>query len=245
MRIAAWNLNHRTLEKKIPPRAIDGIRQLNADVLILTEFVDGYTREAFRNSLNEIGYLNISVSSRIANHNQVLIASRSQQVSGDLISPDTTDAAVSNFLHRIFPTEDLEIVGVRPPAYKTRAELKNYWQQLSIIIEKAQERAIIFIGDLNCDPAHRNSPGSLALQNLCSLGFKIPDPVGPWSYVSHDGKQTSRIDHAVVSPRISCCTASYIYRFGNVVLAGPKHEEPISDHAVLVLDAQRYGDQVK
>jgi hypothetical protein len=50
--------------------------------------------------------------------------------------------------------------------------------------------------------------------------------------------QSSRIDHALISSTIGPCTASYVNRNGNVVFAGPKHENPVSDHAVLILKLQ-------
>jgi exonuclease III len=239
MRIATWNLNHRTLERKIPPEAIVGIRLLDADILILTEFVDGDSRVPFKKSLSDMGYMHICVSKKYSElkHNQVLIASKSPQASGDLKPPDITDHAVTNFLHSALPAHSLEVVGVRPPSYKGN-ELKDYWGQLGRIITKTRDRSIIFIGDFNCDPTKITTPGSRELKNLCSTGFTVAEPKGSWSYISNNGMQTSRIDHALISPSIGPCTASYVYRYGEVILAGPKHENPVSDHAALVLDVR-------
>jgi exonuclease III len=235
MRIATWNLNHRTLEKKITSEAIIGIRLLDANVLILTEFVDGPSRLPFMNSLKEMGYVSICISSRLPKHNQVLIASRTPQISGDLTPPDTTDHAETNFLHSVLPAHKIEVVGIRPPSY-TGHELKDYWVQLGRTIVKTRERAILFMGDFNCDPFHSSTLGARTLKNLCSIGFTIPDPEGKWSYISHNGTQSSRIDHAVISSALGPCSASYVHRSGSVIFAGPKHENPVSDHAVLVLD---------
>ena len=56
MRIAAWNLNHRTKEKTIPLTALHGIDSVNADILVLTEYVDGPSRTEFKRSLADMGY---------------------------------------------------------------------------------------------------------------------------------------------------------------------------------------------
>lgn len=239
IRIAAWNLNHRTREKNIPVEAIEGIRLLDADVLVLTEFVDGLSRITFKESLVEMGYTHISISSRITNNNQVLIASKTPFITGDLMPPTTTEDAATNFLHQILPNHGLEVVGIRPPSYKSKDDLQDYWYQLSNIIDYTQDRAIVFIGDLNCDPFLGRSSGSLALKKLRSAGFIIPNPEGLWSYISYNGTRSSRIDHAVVSSKVNCCKASYITRYGDIILAGPNYEKPISDHAALVLDIMK------
>ena len=93
MRIAAWNLNHRTKEKTISLMALCGIKSVNADILVLTEYVDGPSRLEFKRSLADMGYGHISISRRITIHNQVLIASKSEQITGDIAAPDFTDAA--------------------------------------------------------------------------------------------------------------------------------------------------------
>lgn len=238
IRITAWNLNHRTREKNIPPEAIGCIRLLDAEILILTEFVDGPTRLRFKESLAEMGYKSIRVSRKITKNNQVLIASKTPLITGDLIPPDTTEDAATNFLHQILPNYDLEVVGVRPPTYKSM-QLQDYWHHLSSIIARTKDRAIVFIGDLNCDPFLGSSSGAVALKKLCSEGFIIPKPEGLWSYISYNGMRSTRIDHALISPKIRYCKASYITRCGHMILAGPDYEKPVSDHAALVLDLMK------
>ena len=236
MRIAAWNLNHRTKEKTISLMALCGIKSVNADILVLTEYVDGPSRLEFKRSLADMGYGHISISRRITIHNQVLIASKSDQITGDIAAPDFTDAAKTNFLHCIFPRHGFELVGVRPPSYKSVSDRILYWQQLSKIMSSVASRPIIFVGDLNCDPFGKNTPGSTSLKDLMKLGYNIPNPMGAWSYISSNGNSSSRIDHAVASSSFGKCATSYICEEGSSIFAGIASKNPVSDHAILVVD---------
>jgi len=236
MKIVSWNLNHRTLEKPIPEMVGIALGSLGADVIILNEFVDGPSRLHFKQQLNDIGYSDITVSDKFPKQNQVLMASRTPQRSGDLSPPDLTVAATGNFLHRKLPDLGIEIVGVRPPAYKLKSEQEQYWEQLSAIISEAKGRCILFAGDLNADPDNSKYVGGKVLDTLRSDGnWVIPYPEGEWSYISSDGKRSSRIDHAVCSTQLKTLQAQYIYEINDLILAGPKDVDPISDHAVLMV----------
>jgi len=236
MKIASWNLNHRTLEKPIPDTVGTALESLGADVIILNEFVDGPSRTAFKQQLNDIGYSDIAISDKFPKQNQILIASRTLQRSGDLSPPGLTVAATSNFLHRKLPDLGIEIVGVRPPAYKLKSEQEQYWEQLSSIISQAKGRNILFAGDLNADPDNSKYVGGKVLDAIRKDdAWNIPNPDGEWSYISSDGKRSSRIDHVVCSSTFEQTHARYVYAIDNIVLAGPKGSNPVSDHAVLLV----------
>lgn len=47
----------------------------------------------------------------------------------------------------------------------------------------------------------------------------------------------SRIDHVAHTPSVAVTDATYITHAGNVLLAGPGNELPISDHAALIFSA--------
>ena len=76
LHLAAWNLNHRTGRKAIPPAVIHAIAALDIDVLVLTEFVDGDHHARFKDSLRDIGFESLAVSVKAPRQNQVLIAAR-------------------------------------------------------------------------------------------------------------------------------------------------------------------------
>lgn len=117
MKLIAWNLGHRTRERRIRPEFVDAIRTLAPDVLVLNEYVHGPSRATLIRDLAALG-LESLVSDRQGTNNQVLIASRPIAERGDLVGPITIDGGGrSNFLHVHLPEHGLEIAGVRVPAY--------------------------------------------------------------------------------------------------------------------------------
>lgn len=104
------------------------------------------------------------------------------------------------------------------------------------IIHGSSSRPIIFLGDLNADPDNKKSTGGKALKILdVTDKWFIPRPEGEWSYISSDGKRSSRIDHAICSTSLDNVMAKYVYKINSITLAGPKVTGPISDHAALMV----------
>ncbi|MCF8069119.1 MAG: endonuclease/exonuclease/phosphatase family protein [Desulfobacterales bacterium] len=130
MKIMSWNLNHRIQMKKIPPGVISVIGYIDPDLIALNEYVDGNERSSFKEELKKLGFKYISVSQKIKRQNQILIASKGHHKKGDISPPNYDESAITNFLHIIFSEQNLEVVGLRPPAYKKPAELKDYWKEL-------------------------------------------------------------------------------------------------------------------
>ena len=235
MRIAAWNLNHRVLPKNIPMGIVDVIRGIAPDVLVLTEYVDGQFRAAFKTCLQDMGFF-LSVSKECKGHNQVLMATRAKQSSGSVSAPDYDSHANSNFLCIHLPESALEIVGVRAPAYEKTSEVDLYWAALKDSLARAPQKRTIVIGDLNGDPNNSRSRGGRHLCDLRESGWTIPSPVGEWSYISSDGKHKSRIDHVLATADIEKIAARYETKIVGHTLAGDKEQMPLSDHAALVVD---------
>ena len=118
LHLAAWNLNHRTGKKAIPPAVIHAIAALDIDVLVLTEFVDGDHHARFKDALKDLGFDSLAVSLKAPRQNQVLIAARSPLADDGLLPlPGHTEAATTNWLHRRLPALHLEVVGFRAPMY--------------------------------------------------------------------------------------------------------------------------------
>lgn len=234
--IAAWNLNHRTGKKAIPPSVIHAIAALDIDILVLTEFVDGDHHANFKDGLKDIGYESLAVSVKAPRQNQVLVAARTAMADNDLLPvPGYTEAASTNWLHRRLPAHDLEIVGLRAPVYLAAAERVGYWSQVESIARTARDRHVIFVGDFNCDPLTDTRPCAGVFPRLRQEGFQMPSPAGDWSYRSADGSATTRVDHAMASPSMRIADARYLYKAGRTLLAGAAngHGEPLSDHALL------------
>ena len=220
MRIISWNLNHRTTMKDIPSHVLTIIGAIGPDLVVLNEYVDGPNRESFKDGLRSLGFENISTSEKIGRSNQVLMASIGTHKQGEIDPPDLDSSSVTNFKHVICAGDNLEVVGVRAPAYTSGKELREYWCSLLDIIRKSRNKRILFLGDFNCDPCKPTTPGGKALSNLRAEGWNVPDPEGEWSYTSWDGQKSSSIDHVVASPSVGKIQARYIKYINSCIVAG-------------------------
>jgi endonuclease/exonuclease/phosphatase family metal-dependent hydrolase len=237
MRLVAWNLGHQTRERPIRAGFNSAVLHLAPDVLILNEYVHGDSREPLLRALAEVGLAHVMLSARKGENNQILMASKYSLQAGDLHSPTVSDADSSNFLHVRIESKSLEVVGVRVPAYPRREQNAAYWASLCKTAGSVIHRPIVYIGDLNADPAKKRSVGGRHMVELARQGWQIPSSDGPWSYISRTGS-TSRIDHALVSPGLRITQIRYVVELPRILLAGPK-PDAISDHAALVADVVR------
>ena len=232
MRLIAWNLGHQTQERRINAGFDEVISKLAPDVLTLNEYVDGSTRKPLRDHLERLGLDHIAVSDRITTNNQVLIASRYPFTTGDLVGPYTEDGGgPSNFLHIALAEPDMEIVGVRVPAYLKRSDLQDYWAKFAALVRSTAKRKIIFAGDLDADPDVPGHCGSATLSALRTEGWNLPTPSGAWSFASG-----SRIDHVLGAPGAFRLSASYVSDLDGIALASRDTANRISDHAALVVE---------
>jgi endonuclease/exonuclease/phosphatase family metal-dependent hydrolase len=234
--LAAWNVNHRTGRKSIPPAVLHAIATLDVDVLVLTEFVDSPQHTIFKNSLKDIGFDSVAVSLKGVRQNQVLIAARSDMADDGLLPvPGYSEAASTNWLHRRLPGLGIEVVGLRAPVYLTAADRSGYWSQVEQIARMGKDRRVIFIGDFNTDPHTDTRPCARSLQRLTAEGFGLPQPLGEWSYHSGNGQPGARVDHVMTSPALAVQEARYVYKAGRHVLAAPASGRAagLSDHAAL------------
>jgi len=238
LKIIAWNLNHRTHEKKIPVEVGQFIESYSPDVVTFNEYVDGPSRRGFYRELKELGYTHIEVSEPTAGNNQILACAKEPMVRGSLTPPQYDSAAFSNFLHIRLPDRNLDIIGIRAPAYRSRREKDAYWQEVAEIVGTSESKQVILLGDLNFDPfaGIASSAPKVGFSRL--PGYYLPNPVGDWSYISTNGERSSRIDHAIVSDSIGITEAAYLSEWENIVLAGPKDSAPVTDHAVLSLTVE-------
>lgn len=247
LHLAAWNLNHRTGRKAIPPAVIHAIAALDIDVLVLTEFVDGDHHARFKDSLRDIGFDSVAVSVKAPRQNQVLIAARSAMADDGLLPlPGHTEAATTNWLHRRLPALHLEVVGFRAPMYLEADDRTGYWRQVEDIARAAHDRPVIFLGDFRCDPHAQTRLADGLFPRMTADGYTLAQPKGDWSYhAGHGSAGGTRVDHALASPALHITDARYLYKAGRHSLAGPAHGhgnghgEPLSDHALLSIRLQR------
>jgi len=243
VRVISWNLNHRCREKLIPDGISGLFVELDADLILLNEFVDGPSRRTFRDSMRGAGYGHQAVSFTPALHNQVFAASRFPFTVGDVAPPTLGDrqdgSAIANFLHIRFEHLPLEVVGMRAPAYDISADVKAYWAELAAIMLGVSDRPIVFAGDINQNPFKRaRMPDVPSLSFPLCPAYCVPNPVGEWSYKSPDGRGLpTRIDHVLHTSRVTVMDTRYIAVHDDLTLAGLRAEHPISDHALLAFTA--------
>jgi len=236
--VAAWNVGHRAKRKSIPEELATAVESLNADVVLLTEFVDGgEDRDLFRSRLGAAGYEHFQASGALRGHNQVFAASRLPFNVGDIGAPATTSHATSNFLHITLCDSEIELIGMRAPSY-TGAEKANFWGEIDGILRTAGDRALVAAGDLNEDPFKGVSQSFNSRKFHGSERFSASRPEGRWSFMDPN-KETSRsrIDHVLHTPRMRISDARYIDEVAGFRLAGPASSTPLSDHAALTFTA--------
>lgn len=236
MKIISWNLNHRTIEKPIPDSVLKFFIDFKPDIIMLNEFIDGDSRISFKEKLTELGFHHQLTSPKIGKHNQVFCASKTPINLGDIHPPSISKSAETNFLHIKLLESEIELVGFRAPSYKKSQEKALYWKEFSSIVSNTKNRKIIFIGDMNYDPFSGIAATSKEIQFDLNGKFKIPNPIGEWSFISINGKNKTRIDHSIVAEKINIESAEYCVKFNNNILAGSRHDSAITDHAVLCLN---------
>jgi len=136
------------------------------------------------------------------------------------VPPNRLPHPVSNWLHVRFIDPSLDLVGLRVPIERAREKNIAYWNWFKPVnpavkgksaIQRLLASPAVIIGDLNADP-HRDPAagearrlpkrlGAEHLEHLKEDGWQLPNPEGPWSYISNQGK-TSRLDHALISPSV-------------------------------------------
>ena len=84
MKILEWNVNHRTRQKPIRPTMAAAILSLRPDVVVLTEYVSGFSRGPFLDELASGGLAYHLVSPDTKAENQVLIVARSILEEGEI-----------------------------------------------------------------------------------------------------------------------------------------------------------------
>ena len=196
----------------------------------------------FKAELAELGYAreNQFVSRVATGTNSVFIATKQHAVLGDLAPPafDPEAHAETNFLHVRLPGADLEIVGLRAPAYAEQRATqmkRQYWDSIHGIMEQARGRRILFIGDMNLDPFNGDQTQFQPIAHPQVTGYHIPKPRGTWSYQKYGAEVGSAIDHAFISDSVKAKYAMYIHAYEGITIEGGPKADVLSDHAVLIV----------
>ena len=237
MKILEWNVNHRTRQKPIRPTMAAAILSLRPDVVVLTEYVSGFSRGPFLDELASGGLAYHLVSPDTKAENQVLIVARSILEEGEIRAPAIASSLPSNVLHVRVPAEGFEVLGLRMPDYSRLPPIRrDCWDWLTQTASALVSRPFVLIGDFNTDPKYPKARCGPRIAELVAGGWKHAAPSGGASYWTPTGHAV-RIDHAFVSRHFAILSARYIRESGPHVFAGGG-DGALSDHAALIVDLQ-------
>ena len=210
------------------PDILATIRDLSPDIVTLNEFVDGPSRLDFLSDLKTNGFKYQIITAKIAVHNQVLVAAKSDlemiPISGQVPLPQVA----SNLI--FVRCEGLIICSVRVPAFKVKAQKVSAWEFL--IEELKVKKPDLVVGDLNIDAAE--SP--LIWSALKQIGLnRIPSERA--TYFGLRGTPR-RLDHALVRDDLIADLA-VVDEVGGRRLVGHAVTHA-SDHAAILASLTRF-----
>jgi hypothetical protein len=238
MRIACWNLNNRVGKVRFRPEAALAAGELDADLLVLTEYHPRGQGPAFQSTLESAGFPHQVLSSQSPERaNQLLMASKLPLQPSDLPLPTFDNQLPANLVAVTVPAIGLSVLGVRIPAYqsKERHLLKCSWHWLEAAARSWISRPSIIIGDLNVRVTSPATKAGDSFRRIMAAGWQRAEPTGAGSFISHQGS-TSEIDHALLSPGCALRSAAYVTRTDHHVLAGAPGA--LSDHAALLVEVR-------
>lgn len=234
MRILAWNVNHRTTQKRIPPDMAVAIGSLSPDVVVLTEYVPGPSREQFIADIDAAGLSYILTSLRVPGQNSVLIASRMPIEAGHIHAPAIAPALPSNVLHVHLPESGIDVLGLRIPDYSgTPALRRACWDWIQEVAREIHQRPSTILGDLNTDPTYSPARCGDRFARMEDEGWHHAKPPGS-SYWTLKGGLGKQLDHAFFSPHFRVLAAEYVREFRGFTFAGA-NPGAMSDHAALLV----------
>lgn len=245
IRVATWNINHRAGKgplKRAEPTA-DAIAALDADIVVLTEYVRQPKREEILPFLMDRGWKHHMVTPLDPGWNSLLIVSRLEIDKGRIEVPPIDAFAPPGALHVIVPEYEMNVLGIRIPYYSKpeyRSIRAEYWRWFMSISQNVLDEPFVIIGDMNTDPLYPPRDYGDRLFQMAQAGWLHALPEAGWSYKGNATKDgcEKRLDHAFVTQHFELTTAEYVQRLGRHVFAGDKIRQ-LSDHAPLVVGIRK------
>ena len=241
--VSTWNINQRSgLGRQIPDVVVTELRQLNADIICLTEYVKTESHNLFCARLQDIGYEVFEDDRSLEFGNEILVAIKSSLISDSKFTTIDNDDSNPNFLRvtvNIFGKE-LNIVGTR---IKTGGkdiieDFKERKIQLDNLISNlpASHENTIILGDFNNGFFKQNDdihsyqgkarefysyPLLKSIMSKAGLTVYTPSDLNSWKYC--------KLDHILAN--IPIVNENYSWEF----LKNPDYKSQVGypDHAIL------------
>lgn len=235
MRIATWNLNNRVGRVRFRPDAAKAVADLDADVLVLTEYFPQEHHDAFAACLVAGGWKEPLISREPAEKaNRVLITARLRFERVKLALPDQDEQFPANMLAVRVPDVGISILGLRVPYYSGDSfpRLRPSWDWIEATAATMVAEPSVIVGDLNVGLKSTKRRCGDAFRRMLESGWQRANPTGPGGFMKNGAH--SEIDHLLASTSCDIHSARYVTTLGERVLAGTR--EALSDHALLVAD---------
>jgi hypothetical protein len=240
MRIAAWNLNNQVGYVEFKPEAALAACELEAEILILTEYYPQENHDRFLSDLSNAGYRNQILSKQPKTRsNRTLVASRVPIDADSIPLPSFDEQLPANVVSFIVRDAGLRVVGMRVPYYTNKEDLVNWtksWDWIESMSADLVAGPALIIGDLNVSITSRPARGGEHFRRLLNHNWTRAVPRGSGSYWLGKVDSWSEIDQAMASPACKIIDAEYKTRAGRFELAGTSAS--LSDHAALSVECQ-------
>lgn len=238
MRIVAWNINSRARAKAFRDGFVEALSALEADLVVLTEYVTHDSHEMALDKLAGAGLRHRLSTEPTTGENQVLILSRWELIRGKITGPPIYPSVPSNVLHVHVPEAGLEVLGLRMTDLREWPKLRRaWWDWLESVAEQCVNRPFLIAGDMNTDATYSRARCGDRPARLVAGGWQHAAPSEGASYYTTTNLP-KRIDHAFVTKLFCVREARYATESGGHRLMG-KPAEALSDHAALVVDLER------
>jgi hypothetical protein len=242
LHLAAWNINHRTGRKSIPPDTLHAIAALDIDVLVLTEFVDGPHHEPLQGEpqghrLREPRGVRKGPAPEPGPDRRPHPARRRRP------APPSRSHRGRHHQLAAPPSARVQARDRRLPrtVYLNNDDRLGYWQQVEgdrPVRPRASRRVP---RRLQLDPHTDTRPCAQVFPRLTSEGFTLANPratgaTTPATAWRHPHRPRARQSHGY-----ALTEARYLYKTGRHTARRPAngHGPALSDHALLSIRVER------
>ena len=244
MRVLIWNLNHRAARRRMPEWIAAATSPWAADVVVLTEYVEGPDHDRFLGELDAQGLQHSAQTESRKGQNQVLIASRAPSRRGYLVAPAFHEFVPPNVLHVVLEESGVNVLGCRVPAFTgagARQFKRRTWEWLLTAAEELHDGPSIIAGDFNTTPGDGAAKCGDCVERLLEAGWHWARPSEGYSFRSANRGSPRQIDHVFLSPALWFTHAEYAWKFQTLAPDAASGTVGLPDHAMLVADLGSSG----
>ncbi len=236
MRLVTWKPGPGLEGGSVSDNVITALKDLEADVVILTQHLTADARRSLLASLADIGLMHQLAPTPRRNGGDVLIASRLKLEPGRREASAIGDHPPVNMLHAYAPSGLLDVLGLEASGSRSRPEARRAgWEWLMRAAGSLKDRRAVLIGSFDVD-VHDEQTGDIDhLRYLIGSGWKHAVPASGASYPILNGDPGTH-DEAFLSPSLQKINSRYVLPEADCRGGGTKAQQ--SRQPALVVDLQ-------